>query len=148
MYPPQRANYIEIACKLWYSNQGMPTTLYLQNPLMMLISLCCQFGGDACLFTVLSLLALICFSPVPMFIQIHQFRRQMFCGACVLPGSSIDFDVIHLNTAPPQYSHLSGLLDVFKAKMVNLFVLCVVNLCVYCTQRTCTPKIQSADESA
>nr|XP_022322201.1 rab3 GTPase-activating protein catalytic subunit-like isoform X2 [Crassostrea virginica] len=58
-------------------------------------------------------------SPVPMFIQIHQFRRQMFCGACVLPGSSIDFDVIHLNTAPPQYSHLSGLLDVFKAKMAT-----------------------------
>ncbi|XP_052673604.1 rab3 GTPase-activating protein catalytic subunit-like isoform X1 [Crassostrea angulata] len=58
-------------------------------------------------------------SPVPVFIQIQQYWRQMFSGACVLPGSSIDFDVIHLKTAPPQYSHLSGLLDVFKAKMAT-----------------------------
>ncbi|XP_048775837.1 rab3 GTPase-activating protein catalytic subunit-like isoform X2 [Ostrea edulis] len=58
-------------------------------------------------------------SPLPVFIQVQQYWRKMFCGACVLPGSSIDFDVIHLKTAPPQYNHLSGLLDVFKAKMAT-----------------------------
>ncbi|XP_062600840.1 rab3 GTPase-activating protein catalytic subunit-like [Saccostrea cucullata] len=58
-------------------------------------------------------------SPVPVFIQVQQYRRQMFCGACVLPGSSIDFDVIHLKSPPPQFNHLSGLLDIFKAKMAT-----------------------------
>lgn len=32
---------------------------------------------------------------------------------------SVEFDVIHLTRIPQQYSHLAGLLDVFKSKLVG-----------------------------
>ncbi|XP_052237519.1 rab3 GTPase-activating protein catalytic subunit-like isoform X2 [Dreissena polymorpha] len=54
---------------------------------------------------------------VPVFIQIHQKWRRLYQGVCVLPGSSVEFGMVHLQRTPPQYNHLAGLLDVFKAKL-------------------------------
>ena len=58
------------------------------------------------------------FSSLPVFIQTQQPWRQMYCGTSVMPEMSVEFDVIQLNRVPQQYSHLAGLLDVFKSKLV------------------------------
>ncbi|XP_052812233.1 rab3 GTPase-activating protein catalytic subunit-like isoform X2 [Mya arenaria] len=54
---------------------------------------------------------------VPVFVQIHQKWRRLYQGTCILPGSSVEFGMVHLKRTPPQYNHLAGLLDVFKAKL-------------------------------
>ena len=67
----------------------------------------------------LTLLSLSTFSSLPVFIQVQQPWRQMYCGTSVMPEMSIEFDVLHLSRIPQQYSHLAGLLDVFKSKLVG-----------------------------
>ncbi|XP_021364104.1 rab3 GTPase-activating protein catalytic subunit-like, partial [Mizuhopecten yessoensis] len=57
--------------------------------------------------------------PVPVFVQIQQFWRQMYSGICLMSGTTINFDVIQFQRVPPQYNHLAGLLDVFKAKLAT-----------------------------
>ena len=59
-------------------------------------------------------------SHVPVFVQIPPKWRRLYHGTCVLPGSAVEFGMVHLKRAPPQYNHLAGLLDVFKAKQVLL----------------------------
>ncbi|XP_053386615.1 rab3 GTPase-activating protein catalytic subunit-like [Mercenaria mercenaria] len=54
---------------------------------------------------------------VPIFVQIHQKWRRLYQGTCVLPGSNIEFGMVHLKRIPAQYNHLAGLLDVFKSKL-------------------------------
>ncbi|KAL4221433.1 Rab3 GTPase-activating protein catalytic subunit [Mactra antiquata] len=54
---------------------------------------------------------------VPMFVQAHQKWRRLYQGTCVLPSANIEFGMVQLKRTPPQYNHLAGLLDVFKAKM-------------------------------
>ncbi|XP_060585547.1 rab3 GTPase-activating protein catalytic subunit-like [Ruditapes philippinarum] len=54
---------------------------------------------------------------VPVFVQIHQKWRRLYQGTCVLPGSNIEFAMVHLKRTPAQYNHLAGLLDVFKSKL-------------------------------
>ncbi|XP_065607464.1 rab3 GTPase-activating protein catalytic subunit isoform X2 [Cyrtonyx montezumae] len=54
---------------------------------------------------------------VPLFVQIHQKWRRMYVGECQGPGVRTDFEMVHLRKAPSQYTHLSGLLDVFKSKI-------------------------------
>ncbi|CAC5408910.1 RAB3GAP1 [Mytilus coruscus] len=58
-------------------------------------------------------------SSIPVFIQIQQPWRQMYCGTSVMSEMSVEFDVIHLTRIPQQYSHLAGLLDVFKSKLAT-----------------------------
>lgn len=59
------------------------------------------------------------FSQVPMFVQIQQKWRRMYAGECKGPGVRTDFEIVHLRRAPVQYNHLSGLLDIFKSKIVS-----------------------------
>ncbi|XP_016110500.1 rab3 GTPase-activating protein catalytic subunit-like [Sinocyclocheilus grahami] len=54
---------------------------------------------------------------VPLFVQIQQKWRKMYAGECQGPGVRTDFEMVHLRKAPGQYTHLSGLLDIFKNKM-------------------------------
>lgn len=65
--------------------------------------------------------SLLCaFSQVPMFVQTQQKWRRMYAGECQGPGVRTDFEMVHLRKVPSQYNHLSGLLDVFKSKMVSV----------------------------
>ncbi|KAF7709908.1 rab3 GTPase-activating protein catalytic subunit isoform X2 [Silurus meridionalis] len=54
---------------------------------------------------------------VPLFVQIQQKWRKMYAGECQGPGVRTDFEMVHLRKVPSQYNHLSGLLDIFKAKI-------------------------------
>lgn len=59
------------------------------------------------------------FSQVPIFVQIQQKWRRMYTGECQGPGVRTDFEMVHLRKVPSQYNHLSGLLDIFRAKIVS-----------------------------
>lgn len=37
-------------------------------------------------------------------------------------GKQIWFDTVHLRYAPPQFSHLTGMIEVFKSKVVSMSV--------------------------
>nr|XP_033801626.1 rab3 GTPase-activating protein catalytic subunit [Geotrypetes seraphini] len=54
---------------------------------------------------------------VPLFVQIHQKWRRLYVGECQGPGVRTDFEMVHLRKIPNQYTHLSGLLDIFKSKI-------------------------------
>ncbi|XP_042324449.1 rab3 GTPase-activating protein catalytic subunit isoform X1 [Sceloporus undulatus] len=54
---------------------------------------------------------------VPVFVQIHHKWRRMYVGECQGPGVRTDFEMVHLRKVPSQYTHLSGLLDIFKSKI-------------------------------
>ncbi|KAM9305112.1 rab3 GTPase-activating protein catalytic subunit isoform 1-T1 [Gastrophryne carolinensis] len=54
---------------------------------------------------------------VPVFVQIHQKWRKLYVGECQGPGMRTDFEMVHLRKVPNQYTHLSGLLDIFKSKI-------------------------------
>ncbi|TSM60542.1 Rab3 GTPase-activating protein catalytic subunit [Bagarius yarrelli] len=54
---------------------------------------------------------------VPLFVQIQQKWRKMYAGECQGPGVRTDFEMVHLRKVPSQFNHLSGLLDIFKAKI-------------------------------
>ena len=44
----------------------------------------------------------------------------MYVGVCEGGGGGVrtNFDMVHLHHPPPQFTHLSGLLDLFKSKLV------------------------------
>ncbi|XP_054134153.1 rab3 GTPase-activating protein catalytic subunit isoform X2 [Melozone crissalis] len=54
---------------------------------------------------------------VPLFVQIHHKWRRMYAGECQGPGVRTDFEMVHLRKVPGQYTHLAGLLDIFKTKI-------------------------------
>ncbi|XP_028927395.1 rab3 GTPase-activating protein catalytic subunit isoform X2 [Ornithorhynchus anatinus] len=54
---------------------------------------------------------------VPLFVQIQHKWRRMYVGECQGPGVRTDFEMVHLRKVPNQYTHLSGLLDIFKSKI-------------------------------
>ncbi|KAI0217388.1 Rab3 GTPase-activating protein catalytic subunit [Lamellibrachia satsuma] len=54
---------------------------------------------------------------MPVFVQAHQKWRKLFYGRSEFPGFSTNYEMVHLKTVPQQYSHLAGLLDVFKEKL-------------------------------
>lgn len=43
----------------------------------------------------------------------------MYAGECQGPGVRSDFEMVHLRRVPSQYTRLSGLLDIFKSKIVS-----------------------------
>ena len=61
------------------------------------------------------------YSQVPLFVQIHHKWRRMYVGECQGPGVRTDFEMVHLRKVPNQYTHLSGLLDIFKSKIVSCY---------------------------
>lgn len=54
---------------------------------------------------------------VPTFTQLQQKWRKLYTGIALVPGASVEFEMLHLRKIPSQYTHLAGLLDVFKAKL-------------------------------
>ncbi|XP_072301479.1 rab3 GTPase-activating protein catalytic subunit [Eucyclogobius newberryi] len=54
---------------------------------------------------------------VPLLVQTQQKWRRLFSGECQGLGVRIDFDMVHLHKVPGHYKNLSGLLDIFKAKI-------------------------------
>ena len=42
-------------------------------------------------------------------------------------GIRVNYDTIHLQQAPPKFQHLSGLVDMFKSKIVRVGVFECVN---------------------
>lgn len=69
--------------------------------------------SNACLFLSYT------FSQVPVFVQTQQKWRRIYAGECQGPSVRTDFEMVHLCKVPNQYNHLSGLLDIFKAKIVS-----------------------------
>ena len=59
-------------------------------------------------------------SQVPLFLQTHSRARRLYSGIAESCGFRTMFQMVELRSTPPQYSHLAGLLDVFKAKLVRL----------------------------
>ncbi|KAG8201721.1 hypothetical protein JTE90_012782 [Oedothorax gibbosus] len=57
--------------------------------------------------------------PVPVFVQLQQMRQRYFLGVCEGGGRGVrtSFDMVHLHRPLSQYSHLSGLLSLFKDKL-------------------------------
>jgi len=58
-------------------------------------------------------------SQVPLFLQTHSRVRRLYSGLAESCGFRTLFQMVELKSTPPQYSHLAGLLDVFKAKLVH-----------------------------
>ncbi|KTF85694.1 hypothetical protein cypCar_00028496 [Cyprinus carpio] len=90
------------------------------------VELCVCVSVDVCVLNLSALcvcvrvslsLSLCVFSQVPLLVQIQQKWRKVYAGECQGPGVRTDFEMVHLRKAPGQYTHLSGLLDVFKNKI-------------------------------
>ncbi|XP_022111820.1 rab3 GTPase-activating protein catalytic subunit-like [Acanthaster planci] len=56
---------------------------------------------------------------LPIFAQIQQKWRRMYTGICEAPGVRTTFDMVHLKRTPHQYSHMEGLLNIFKSKLAT-----------------------------
>ncbi|XP_015922573.1 rab3 GTPase-activating protein catalytic subunit [Parasteatoda tepidariorum] len=56
---------------------------------------------------------------IPVFVQLQQMRQKYFLGVCEGGGVRTSFDMVHLHRAFNQYSHLSGLLSLFKSKLAS-----------------------------
>uniref|UniRef100_A0A1B0DRF3 Uncharacterized protein n=1 Tax=Phlebotomus papatasi TaxID=29031 RepID=A0A1B0DRF3_PHLPP len=56
---------------------------------------------------------------VPVFIEVIDKSQTypIFLGVCEFQSTRLSFDVVHLQTTPPQFKYLSGLLDMFKGKI-------------------------------
>lgn len=63
-----------------------------------------------------------------MFVQVQQKWRRMYAGECQGPGVRTDFEMVHLRRVPSQYTRLSGLLDIFKSKIVSIVVQAVFTI--------------------
>ncbi|XP_058815119.1 rab3 GTPase-activating protein catalytic subunit-like isoform X2 [Topomyia yanbarensis] len=55
---------------------------------------------------------------VPVFVQALDKVQNVFLGVCESGSIRLSFDIVHLNIIPPTCKYLSGLLDVFKGKVV------------------------------
>lgn len=72
------------------------------------------------IFKKLMPVSLFAFSQIPILVQVQQKWRRMYAGECQGPGVRTDFEMVHLRKVPTQYNHLSGLLDIFKSKIVSI----------------------------
>ncbi|XP_064389082.1 rab3 GTPase-activating protein catalytic subunit-like [Halichondria panicea] len=53
----------------------------------------------------------------PVFVQVHQKWRQVYVGVAECGDVRVDYHMIHLRHTPTHFGHLSGLLELFKAKL-------------------------------
>ena len=58
-------------------------------------------------------------SVTPVFVQVHQKWRQVYVGVAECGDVRVDYHMIHLRHTPTHFGHLSGLLELFKAKLVT-----------------------------
>ncbi|CAF3682762.1 unnamed protein product [Rotaria sordida] len=54
---------------------------------------------------------------VPIFIRVQHEWRNIFIGLCEGSGLRTHFNICYLKSAPHQYRHLAGLLEIFKSKL-------------------------------
>ena len=54
-----------------------------------------------------------------MFIQVQKHWRHFYTGVCEGNGLRANFDTVHLKKTPPQFDHLSGMIDLFRSKLVG-----------------------------
>ena len=54
-----------------------------------------------------------------MFVQVQQRWRRLFFGICMGNGFHASYEMAHLKNTPPQCQNISGLVDVFKSKLVS-----------------------------
>ena len=57
---------------------------------------------------------------LPIFVRVHSKQRDMYIGICEGSILKTQFQIIHFNYTPPQYAYLSGLLELFKSKLVSI----------------------------
>jgi len=57
---------------------------------------------------------------VPLFIQVKESWHRLYVGSALSQGIRSNFEVASLKRTPPQYSSLSGLVQVFRTKLKNL----------------------------
>uniref|UniRef100_T1JPI2 Uncharacterized protein n=1 Tax=Strigamia maritima TaxID=126957 RepID=T1JPI2_STRMM len=56
---------------------------------------------------------------IPFFVQVHSIIESYYLGVCEGGGIRTNFEMVHLQKAPQKANHLSGLLDIFKAKLAS-----------------------------
>lgn len=54
-----------------------------------------------------------------MLVQASDMNRFLYSGVCENRNTRTNFDMVHLKNCPPQLAHLSGLLHLFKDKLVS-----------------------------
>ena len=57
---------------------------------------------------------------LPIFVNVQAPGRDMYIGICEGSALKTQFQVINFNYVPVQYAFLSGLLEIFKSKLVSL----------------------------
>ncbi|KAG0433251.1 hypothetical protein HPB47_020102 [Ixodes persulcatus] len=57
--------------------------------------------------------------PLPVFVQLHHPQERLCYGVCLGSGLTTYFDMVHLSHVPQACSNLSGLLSLFKSKLVS-----------------------------
>lgn len=58
-------------------------------------------------------------STTPVFVQVQKHWRQLYVGMCHGAGLRTNYNMVHLHYTPPQCNHLSGLVTVFRSKLVG-----------------------------
>lgn len=59
-------------------------------------------------------------SAVPLFLQALDDWRKFYLGCSLSPSIETTFEMVHLYHIPEKFRHLTGLLDVFKGKLVRV----------------------------
>ena len=59
-------------------------------------------------------------SPVPMFFQFDEPARSMFTGVSDFSGFRTLYEIIDLEKVPDRLKTLSGLVEIFKEKIVRV----------------------------
>lgn len=59
------------------------------------------------------------FSHVPMFIQIGDISRKLYFGTCIGGGFRTSYEMVQLKYTPHECSHVQGMIDTFKSKLVS-----------------------------
>lgn len=58
-------------------------------------------------------------SATPLFLQALDEPRKYYTGVFQSPGVETSFDMVHLHHMSEKYRHLTGLLEIFKGKLVG-----------------------------
>ena len=61
-----------------------------------------------------------CSSDTPVFVQVQQRWRRLYFGICMGNGFRASYEMAQMKKTPQQCQNLTGLLDVFKSKLVSL----------------------------
>lgn len=59
---------------------------------------------------------------VPVFVQVLERIQNVYLGVCECHSTRMNFDIVHLHTTPPTCKYLSGLLSMFKGKIVEQYI--------------------------